>query len=247
MNKFYSTVAIAAILAVASPAFADQSSPTPKVGTEVEASSVLKGTATMPNKSDNKEISSQAGAPEVQVKQDASNADLSNEEAEGHKANVMSGSDEAEAKAAKEPYSNTAVTTDSPGTTAPASLVLNNGPATFLDARETGDIMASTLIGMRVYAVEADIDESKTYPAESRSNWEDVGEVNDVVLDWDGGIKAVLLGIGGLLGMGEKNVAIDMASLRRVREADDAQDWFLVVNASKASLAAAPGYTVTVN
>jgi hypothetical protein len=58
------------------------------------------------------------------------------------------------------------------------------GPATYVDQVGANDVLASTLIGMRVYAVESDIDDTKTYPADSRQNWDDIGEVNDVV--WTG-------------------------------------------------------------
>lgn len=117
------------------------------------------------------------------------------------------------------------------------------GPATYLDAAGPDDVLASSLIGMRVYAVQADVDATKAYPAEARTEWGDVGEVNDVVLDWNGGVKAVVLGVGGFLGVGEKNVAIEMSSLRKVRESNDANDWFLVVNSSKELLTNAPAYT----
>ena len=97
-------------------------------------------------------------------------------------------------------------------------------------------------MAIRIYAVESDVDDTKTYPADSRKDWSDVGEVNDVVLDWDGSIKAVVLGVGGFLGVGEKDVAIEMSSLRRVRESSDSNDWFLVVNSSKDLLSNAPAY-----
>ena len=42
--------------------------------------------------------------------------------------------------------------------------------------------------------------------------------------------------------MGERHVAIEMASLRKVRESNDATDWFLVVNTSKELLTNAPAY-----
>ena len=116
-------------------------------------------------------------------------------------------------------------------------------PASYLDAAGPNDVLASSLIGMQVYAVQTDIDTSKAYPAEARKEWADVGEVNDVVLDWNGGVKAVVLGVGGFLGIGEKNVAIEMASLQKVRESMDANDWFLVVNTSKEMLTNAPAYT----
>lgn len=137
-----------------------------------------------------------------------------------------------------------AATTTQPATTAPATTAtLKTGPASYLDAAGPNDVLASSLIGMRVYAVETDIDASQAYPADARKDWADVGEVNDVVLDWDGSVKAVVLGVGGFLGVGEKNVAIEMASLRKVRESNDANDWFLVVNSSKEMLTNAPAYT----
>ncbi|MEQ1520766.1 MAG: EF-hand domain-containing protein [Aestuariivirga sp.] len=127
-------------------------------------------------------------------------------------------------------------------TTQAATKTVKEGPASYLDAAGPNDVLASQLIGMRVYAVEADIDATKAYPADARTDWADVGEVNDVVLDWDGSVKAVVLGVGGFLGVGEKNVAIEMASLRKVRESNDATDWFLVVNSSKELLTNAPAY-----
>ena len=145
--------------------------------------------------------------------------------------------------AANAPAADPAATTTPPATTAPAtSVTLKTGPASYLDAAGPNDVLASSLIGMRVYAVDTDIDASQAYPADARKEWDDVGEVNDVVLDWDGSVKAVVLGVGGFLGMGEKDVAIEMASLRKVRESNDATDWFLVVNTSKELLTNAPAY-----
>jgi PRC-barrel domain/EF hand len=128
-------------------------------------------------------------------------------------------------------------------TTQAATKTVKEGPASYLDAAGPNDVLASQLIGMRVYAVEADIDATKAYPTDARTDWADVGEVNDVVLDWDGSVKAVVLGVGGFLGVGEKNVAIEMSSLRKARESNDANDWFLVVNSSKELLTNAPAYT----
>jgi hypothetical protein len=139
----------------------------------------------------------------------------------------------------------TAPATDQTGSiTQPAATTTaaRTGPASYLDAAGPNDVLASSLIGMRVYAVQTDVDATKAYPAEARKEWADVGEVNDVVLDWAGDVKAVVLGVGGFLGVGEKNVAIEMASLRKVRESADSNDWFLVVNTSKEMLTNAPAY-----
>jgi hypothetical protein len=145
--------------------------------------------------------------------------------------------------AANAPAADPAATTTQPATAPTTTAALKTGPASYLDAAGPNDVLASNLIGMRVYAVDTDIDASQAYPADARKDWDDVGEVNDVVLDWDGSVKAVVLGVGGFLGIGEKDVAIEMASLRKVRETNDSNDWFLVVNSSKELLTNAPAYT----
>lgn len=40
------------------------------------------------------------------------------------------------------------------------------------------------------------------------TNAQQIGKINDLVLDTDGQVKAVVIGIGGVLGIGEKNVAV---------------------------------------
>ena len=135
-----------------------------------------------------------------------------------------------------------ATTTQSTSQPAAQITAVKTGPASYLDAAGPTDVLASSLIGMRVYAVQADVDATQAYPADARKEWADVGEVNDVVLDWNGAVKAVVLGVGGFLGVGEKNVAIEMSSLRKVRESNDSNDWFLVVNSSKEMLTNAPAY-----
>lgn len=128
-------------------------------------------------------------------------------------------------------------------TAAPSSTIqASRGTATFLRGAADEDVLASTLIGTPVYASPSLIDESRTYPADARSDWENIGEITDVVLHWDGSVKAILLGVGGFLGIGEKAVAVEMSGLYRVREAIDSTDWSLVVNADRQSLESAPDY-----
>jgi sporulation protein YlmC with PRC-barrel domain len=102
------------------------------------------------------------------------------------------------------------------------------------------DINASQFIGQRIYAAD-------TMPADSvqpgaEKDWDDVGEINDVVLDRSGQVKAVVLGVGGFLGMGEKAVAVPMTDVKFVKNGDGADDFFLVVNTNKEALAAAPAF-----
>lgn len=104
-------------------------------------------------------------------------------------------------------------------------------------------VAASDLIGARIYASDAAID-ADAY-AGVQDGWTDIGEVNDVVLGRDGTVDAVLVDIGGFLGLGERQVAVDMAALRFVQDdATDADDWFLVLQADRATLEGAPEWTL---
>jgi len=48
------------------------------------------------------------------------------------------------------------------------------------------------------------------------SNNEKIGDVNDVLFDKSGKIHAVIVGVGGFLGIGEKDVALDMNAFQIV-------------------------------
>lgn len=71
----------------------------------------------------------------------------------------------------------------------------------FITMEAPNDWMASELIGSTVYG-----------PAE-----ENLGNINDLVADADGRVKAVVIGVGGFLGIGEKDVAVPFASVEMVR------------------------------
>ncbi len=128
-----------------------------------------------------------------------------------------------------------------------ASVVVANAEAhmnsTFRTEADPMEIHASEFIGMRVYTTEAEYggDESMGI----QQDWNDIGEINDVILSRDGQVEAVLLDIGGFLGMGERRVAVDMNAVKFVSDgetADNEGDFFLVVNAPRASLDDAPAY-----
>ena len=114
-----------------------------------------------------------------------------------------------------------------------------------IDTVAQHDIFASNFIGMRIYSAEQDYDgfgETSTVDAGAEQNWEDLGEVNDIILDREGNVKAVVLGVGGFLGVGEKDVAVDMHSIKMVSETDDPDDFFLVVNTNRETLENAPEF-----
>jgi sporulation protein YlmC with PRC-barrel domain len=107
-------------------------------------------------------------------------------------------------------------------------------------------ITASDFIGKRVYAAEVAVDADEY--AGVQDGWNDIGEINDVILTRDGRVDAVLVDIGGFLGMGERQVAVGMESIRFVSDgatAEDVNDYFLVVNADRATLEGAPDFMRT--
>jgi len=70
---------------------------------------------------------------------------------------------------------------------------------------------------------------------------ENVGEVNDLVFGNDGKIVGVLIGVGGFLGIGEKDVLVSLQSIRMTRtEGTDTVQ--LVVDANKETLDNAPAF-----
>ena len=67
-----------------------------------------------------------------------------------------------------------------------------------------------------------------------------IGESNDLLVDNAGKVNAVIVGVGGFLGVGEKNVAVAFSSLK-VAEKDGKR--YLVLETTKEALESAPGYT----
>jgi sporulation protein YlmC with PRC-barrel domain len=66
-----------------------------------------------------------------------------------------------------------------------------------------------------------------------------IGDVNDILLDPDGRVSAVIVGVGGFLGVGEKDVAVPFKALK---VAEKNGERYLVMNTTKEALQSAPGY-----
>jgi hypothetical protein len=94
----------------------------------------------------------------------------------------------------------------------------------FLSKQESGDMLASNLIGQAVH----------------NSQDEVIGDINDLVTDESGKVVAVLVGTGGFLGLGEKDVALGYEDLRFAR--DENGSIKVVANVSQETLASAPDF-----
>jgi hypothetical protein len=69
---------------------------------------------------------------------------------------------------------------------------------------------------------------------------ETVGDINDVLIGGDGKVAAVIVGVGGFLGMGEKRVALPFDQL--VFAKDVGGGLVVTTSATKESLETAPEY-----
>ena len=69
-----------------------------------------------------------------------------------------------------------------------------------------------------------------------------LGEINDLVVNENGSIAAVIIGVGGFLGIGEKQVAVAYSALQWV-VADDQTERF-VVETTVEELTSAPDFVV---
>lgn len=66
---------------------------------------------------------------------------------------------------------------------------------------------------------------------------ETVGDINEVILGKDGKVAAAILGVGGFLGMGEREVAVEFGSLRLKQ---DGSKTVVTIDATKDALKNAP-------
>ena len=89
-------------------------------------------------------------------------------------------------------------------------------------ANQADEMRASKLIGSKVV---------------NTAN-ESIGDVNEIVLGKNGKVAAVIIGVGGFLGMGEREIAMNFNSLRMSR--DSSNNLVLTVNATKDVLKGAP-------
>lgn len=68
---------------------------------------------------------------------------------------------------------------------------------------------------------------------------EDVGSVGDLIIDEDGQIVAIVVGVGGFLGMGQKDVAIGWDDVTQSGDADDVE---LRIESTREELRDAPEF-----
>src|SRR5215216_3652045 len=133
--------------------------------------------------------------------------------------------------------------TPAPSATAPAPKAdMATGSSQFVAAQKSDQWLSSKFKGTNVLGPDN----------------EKVGDVNDLLFDKDGKILAVIIGVGGFLGIGEKDVALEMSALQIVpasttttgttgtattaATSDDPQNIKLKVSMTKDQLKNAPSF-----
>jgi len=89
------------------------------------------------------------------------------------------------------------------------------------------DVLVTKLLGEAVYSSAAD-------------DAEEIGIITDMVVTSGQGISAVVLSVGGFLGVGEKDVAVDFAQLTWAEREDGSRRWVLETTAE--TLTDAPAF-----
>jgi sporulation protein YlmC with PRC-barrel domain len=67
-----------------------------------------------------------------------------------------------------------------------------------------------------------------------------IGEIQDVLIDREGKATAFIIGVGGFLGIGEKDVAVPFNAVRMTTKGDNKH--YLVMNTTKDAVKDAKGY-----
>ena len=110
-------------------------------------------------------------------------------------------------------------------TPAPKASASTSGKADFVTKQTSDQWLASKFKGTDVIGA----DDKK------------IGDVSDILFDKDKKILAYIVGVGGFLGIGAKDVALDPASFQAV-PGKDASDFKLRLSMTKDELKAAPTF-----
>lgn len=107
---------------------------------------------------------------------------------------------------------------------APSDMTVAGGPINFVSNLSDGQVEVSELTGKQVV----------------NSAGEELGDIDDLILDREGKPAIAVIGVGGFLGLGEKAVGVPFANLEMVPNEDG--EISIRLNASKEDLANAPTY-----
>lgn len=131
----------------------------------------------------------------------------------------------------------------------------NTGMSGFLDQRGQSDLFASELMGHQVYARRNSTESGDaamtnddgtqamaTMNRQDLDQMDNIGEINEIVLSSDGQVRALVIAVGGFLGMGEHDVAVTMDQITFASDPEDRSETYVVVNMGSDMLEDSPSY-----
>jgi sporulation protein YlmC with PRC-barrel domain len=122
---------------------------------------------------------------------------------------------------------NTGTSPDAPAPAAGGTEIKSMGaPGAYLSEQSPTQISANDYIGQPIY----------------NANNDSIGDVNDLILEENGGIVAAVVGVGGFLGIGEKDVAVPMDKITMSRDAQNNNELRLSTTETAEALQAAPEF-----
>lgn len=125
-----------------------------------------------------------------------------------------------------------ATTSEMPADTAPSVTtapeadtgMMQPDPVEYVTTEAPGSIYVTDLVGQSVYG----------------TTDEKTGDINDLLMDEQGNVKAAIIGVGGFIGLGEKDVAVTLESLTIRTENDEVR---ISIDATEQELEEAPVFT----
>ncbi len=100
--------------------------------------------------------------------------------------------------------SDPAASTPAPATPSAGSDMSSAAGGSYLTEQSDTQVSANDYIGKAIY----------------NADNESIGDVNDLIMEEKGGIVAAVVGVGGFLGIGEKDVAVPMDKITMSRDAE---------------------------
>ena len=120
--------------------------------------------------------------------------------------------------------------------TAVAAALLVSAPSALrADVAPLDATIAAGLAGERIYLTDGALDPGFA------ADWDEIGEIEEIILSPTGEIEAVVAEVGGFLGLGERRVAIDPSRIAVVTGADGSD--VIVANGTEMELARAEAWS----
>ena len=209
------TMTVAAIALTAGTAYA-QSAETDENKLITDEQPAATDTDTMAPKADDTTAADAGAAPT------AEGTDTDVAEGEAPMTEEAPDSEMAQDGAAPMTNDSTGMAATDPATDPAAAPMEDTGPR--FAGLEEGDMLSTDITGQNVYALDADASEEAgtmewgddvAYDSVS-DQWDDVGEVSELVLAADGSLKGIIADVGGFLGLGEKQVFVAASDYKLV-------------------------------